>query len=152
MGKIRAKNYRYEKETINDLYEVVKLIFDKMKLDDRGFPQHFEYAAAFVVNSCIFCEICLKVLILKNGEDVEMEHDLVKLYNELPCEQRRIISQKTMSKIAPGTDYYITFQNCLKKEKDNFVVFRYLSFPSTKEAYTCCSFLKELTDVLHEMV
>lgn len=151
MNKIIAVNYTYDKIIYNNLYSIVNLIFLKMELDEKGFPVNYDYAEFYVVNCCLYCELCLKALNLKNGRDATKTHDLLILFDELQDDMRIKIASDTISAFGPCFDYLTPFRNLLEKEKNNFVTFRYLEF-SDSTGYTCCSFLHQLSITLKNML
>ncbi len=151
MAKLLAKSFVYDKTILEDLFEVLDMLFDKMQLDKDGYPVNFGYAEFYVVNCCLFCELCFKAFALKDGIDVEKEHNLLNLFSQLPDDKQYQIASNTMATFGPSTDYLLEFRNFLEKEKENFVVFRYLIF-SESEGYTCCSFLRNLSLVLKSML
>lgn len=151
MNKIIAANYTYNVTILNDLYLIVNLIFEKMKLDKKGLPENFNYVVFYVVNCCLYCELCFKALNLKNGKDATKTHDLLILFYELQDEIKNKIASDTIFEFSPQPDYLAHFRNLLKKEKDNFLIFRYLEF-SDCDSYTCCSFLHQLSVTLNKIL
>ena len=151
MSKLYAQSFVYDKTILEDLFAVIDTLYNKMQLDENGYPVNFGFAEFYVVNSCLFCELCFKAFALKAGNDVEREHNLLHLFDQLPEKIQYQIASNTMATFGPSTDYVTVFRDFLEKEKDNFIVFRYLIF-SEFEGYTCCSFLRQLSLVLKGML
>jgi hypothetical protein len=147
MTRIKAKNIKYDPTACKDYYLTCALLHEKMGEDVKGFPINIQYCQSYIVNVSLFCELSLKMLLIKNAIDFEYTHDLVHLFLSLPASTQTDIAFKTISKINPTPAYMNVFQQLLTAEKDIFEKFRYLDYSSGYT--TCVPFLRILSGILY---
>lgn len=81
------------------------------------------YSVPAVVNSAFACEVFLKLLLEVEQIDIKKEHQLEKLFNQLPEQVKTDIQQSTMQKYGTWTDGFGF--NLLHQISDAFVKWRY---------------------------
>lgn len=101
-----------------------------------------EYSNQICTNIAFACELFLKSILFENGIDCRKQHDLYKLYNLLPNNNKKIIKRMHKSGNIKKEDFELNLREIGKA----FVVLRY-SYERKRMAYNL-QFLMELTIAL----
>lgn len=103
-----------------------------------------EYSNPICTNIAFSCELFLKSILFEKEIDCRKEHDLYKLYNLLPTENKKVIKKLHKS----GNINKQSFELNLKEVGKAFVVLRY-AYEKKRIAYNL-QFLMELIIALDE--
>lgn len=103
-----------------------------------------EYSNQIVVNIAFACELFLKSILFEREIDCRKEHNLYKLYNLLPSDNKKVIKELHKS----GNINKKSFELNLKEVGNSFVILRY-SYEKKRLAYNL-QFLIELLIALDE--
>lgn len=103
-----------------------------------------EYSNLICTNIAFSCELFLKSILFEKEIDCRKEHDLYKLYNLLPTENKKVIKKLHKS----GNINKESFELNLKEVGKAFVVLRY-AYEKKRIAYNL-QFLMELIIALDE--
>ena len=54
MGKFLSSDFQFDGVILNDLYEFINGLFDKMGFDEAGYPKNHDYIIPSTFNACFF--------------------------------------------------------------------------------------------------
>lgn len=94
-----------------------------MKAQDTELFHGLFYSVPAIVNSAFACEVFLKLLLEVEQIDIKKEHQLEKLFNQLPEQVKTAIQQSTIQNYGTWTDVFGL--NLLHQISDAFVQWRY---------------------------
>lgn len=142
-------------EDTEDFLKASDVIYEKMRVDERGLPQDFSYGCPYAVLSCYTIESGIKNLLIKNNIEFHREHDLLNLFNLLPDTYKKRLYYLENALWNQGI-YKETpeeiFNGLLEKTKGNFIDARYFFEKKPNNVEICVVFLKTTAHAIFDLL
>lgn len=138
-------------EDTKDFLNAADVIYERMGIDERGFPQDRSFACPYTVLSCYAIESGIKNLLILSKQPFNRGHDLLSLFELLPQPfKQRIISAENVycNRRAFWERPEEIFRELLGKAKTNFIEARYFFEKKSNIIEICVGFLSSLSHIV----
>ena len=138
-------------EDTEDFLKASDVIYERLDVDDKGFPRDYSFGCPYAVLACYTIESGIKNLLIHFNVPFNHEHDLLSLFDLLPSETKRTIYKYPNS--VWNTGIFIEtpeeiFRSLLSKTENIFKEARYFFETKNRDVEICVTFLHSTSHLI----